>query len=211
MSRRLVQSELKTQTFLVSMISVALAACGGGGGGGGPAVPDGGGTGGGGTGGGGGSTPGVSGNAVKGPLQNANVFIDTDGDGVHGTNDSPIVTTDADGAFTTAAGFAGDLMVQATADTVDTFAPDTPLDGLVLKAPSGYSVVSPATTLTSAILESNSDLTPAQAEERVKDALGLGDVDLETFNPFDDVNSEAPGFMKRKLSRSSPSPIRFLN
>ncbi len=88
MSRRLVQSELKTQTFLVSMISVALAACGGGGGGGAP-VPDGGGggTGGGGTG-GGGVTPAVSGNAVKGPLQNANVFIDTDGDGVRGDNDS---------------------------------------------------------------------------------------------------------------------------
>ena len=210
MSRRLVQSELKTQTFLVSMISVALAACGGGGGGGGPAVPDGGGTGGGtggggtgggGTGGGGGSTPGVSGNAVKGPLQNANVFIDTDGDGVHGTNDSPIVTTDADGAFTTASGFEGDLVVQATADTVDTFAPDTPLDGLVLKAPSGYSVVSPATTLTSAILESNSDLTPAQAEERVKDALGLGDVDLETFNPFDDVNSEASRIYEKKAQQ----------
>ena len=134
MSRRLVQSELKTQTFLVSMISVALAACGGGGGGGGAPVPDGGG---GGTGGGGGSTPRFSGNAIKGPLQNANVFIDTDGDGVRGDDDSPIVTTDADGAFTTAAGFAGDLIVQTTADTVDTFAPDTPVDGLVLKAPVG--------------------------------------------------------------------------
>ena len=201
MSRRLVQSELKTQTFLVSMISVALAACGGGGGGG-AAVPDGGGggTGGGGTG-GGGVTPAVSGNAVKGPLQNANVFIDTDGDGVRGDNDSPIVTTDEDGAFTTAAGFSGDLIVQATADTVDTFAPNTPLDGLVLKAPSGYSVVSPATTLTSAILESNDGLTAAQAEQRVKDALGLGDVDLETFNPFDDVSSEAARIYEKKAQQ----------
>ena len=198
MTRRLVQSELKTQTFLVSMISVALTACGGGGGGGGgAAVPDGGGGGGG----GGGSTPGVSGNAIKGPLENANVFIDTDGDGVRGDNDSPIVTTDSDGAFTTAAGFSGDLIVQTTADTIDTFAPDTPLDGLVLKAPSGYSVVSPATTLTSAILESNDGLTAAQAEQRVKDALGLGDVDLETFNPFDDVSSEAARIYEKKAQQ----------
>ena len=190
MSRRSFQSELKTQTFLMSMISVALAACGGGGGGGGGSVlPDGGGA------------PGVSGNAVKGPLQNANVFIDTDGDGVHGANDSPIVTTDEDGAFTTASGFEGDLIVQATADTVDTFAPNTPLDGLVLKAPSGYSVVSPATTLTSAILETNDGLTPAEAEARVKDALGLGDVDLETFNPFDDVNSEAARIYEKKAQQ----------
>ena len=111
-------------------------------------------------------------------MQNANVFIDTDGDGVRGDDDSPIVTTDEDGAFTTAAGFAGDLIVQATADAVDTFAPNTPLDGLVLKAPSGYSVVSPATTLTSAILESNDGLTAAQAEQRVKDGLALATLTL---------------------------------
>lgn len=198
MARRSVQFELKTQTFLVSMISVALSACGGGGGGGGggiSTIPDGdnndGDVG----------TPGLSGSVVKGPLQNASVFIDTDGDGVHGANDSPVVTTDVNGAFTMASGFEGDLVAQATADTVDTFAPDTPLDGLVLKAPSGYSVVSPATTLTSAILGSNSDLTPEQAEDRVKDALGLGDVNLETFNPFDNLNSEASRIYERKAQQ----------
>ena len=143
MSRRIIQSELRAQSFLVGILSIGLSACGGGGGGGSvspsngggnaldpetPDAEDGSGL---------GDTPAVSGYAVKGPMQNARVFIDTDGNGVHGSNDSPVVITDGDGAFLIEAGYEGNLIVEATADTIDTFARNMSLDGLVLKAPLG--------------------------------------------------------------------------
>ena len=188
MTQRSKQNELKSQSFLIALLSAGLAACGGGGGGGGTPVID---TGDGDGGGGDNVIPAVSGTVFKGPLENARVFIDTDGNGERGESDSPLVLTDENGAFQTAAGFVGDIIVQVGPNTIDTFASGTPLDGLVLKAPSGYSVVSPATTLVSAILDSSDGQSASDVEARIKSALGLGNVDLKTFNPFQDTNAEA--------------------
>ena len=188
MSQRSKQNELKSQSFLIALLSAGLAACGGGGGGGGTPVID---TGDGDGDGGDNVIPAVSGTVFKGPLENARVFIDTDGNGERGESDSPLVLTDENGAFQTAAGFVGDIIVQVGPNTIDTFASGTPLDGLVLKAPSGYSVVSPATTLVSAILDSSDGQSASDVEARIKSALGLGNVDLKTFNPFQDTNAEA--------------------
>lgn len=187
MSQRSKQNELKSQSFLIALLSAGLAACGGGGGGGGgtPVIDPGDGDD------GDNVIPAVSGTVFKGPLKNASVFIDTDGNGERGSNDSPLVLTDENGAFQTAAGFIGDIIVQVGPNTIDTFAAGTPLDGLVLKAPSGYSVVSPATTLVSVILDSSDGQSVSDVEVRIKSALGLGNVDLKTFNPFQDTNAEA--------------------
>lgn len=185
MSQRSKQNELKSQSFLIALLSAGLAACGGGGGGGTPVIDPGDGDD------GDNVIPAVSGTVFKGPLKNASVFIDTDGNGERGSNDSPLVLTDENGAFQTAAGFIGDIIVQVGPNTIDTFAAGTPLDGLVLKAPSGYSVVSPATTLVSVILDSSDGQSVSDVEVRIKSALGLGNADLRTFNPFQDTDSEA--------------------
>jgi VCBS repeat-containing protein len=186
MSQRSKKDELKSQSFLIALLSAGLAACGGGGGGGGTPVID---PGGGGD--GDNVIPAVSGTVFKGPLENASVFIDTDGNGERGSNDSPMVLTDENGAFQAAAGFVGDIIVQVGPNTIDTFAAGTPLDGLVLQAPSGYSVVSPATTLVSVILDSSDGQSVSDVEARIKSALGLGNVELRTFNPFQDTDAEA--------------------
>ena len=186
MSQRSKKDELKPQSFLIALLSAGLAACGGGGGGGGTPVID---PGGGGD--GDNVIPAVSGTVFKGPLENASVFIDTDGNGERGSNDSPMVLTDENGAFQAAAGFVGDIIVQVGPNTIDTFAAGTPLDGLVLQAPSGYSVVSPATTLVSVILDSSDGQSVSDVEARIKSALGIGNVELRTFNPFQDTDAEA--------------------
>ena len=185
MSQRSKQDEFKSQSFLIALLSAGLAACGGGGGGGGgtPVIDPGDD--------GDNVIPAVSGTVFKGPLENASVFIDTDGNGERGSNDSPLVFTDANGAFQAAAGFVGDIIVQVGPNTIDTFAAGTPLDGLVLQAPSGYSVVSPATTLVSVILDSSDGQSVSDVEARIKSALGLGNVELRTFNPFQDTDAEA--------------------
>lgn len=187
MSQRSKKDELKSQSFLIALLSAGLAACGGGGGGGGgtPVIDPGGG------GDGDNVIPAVSGTVFKGPLENASVFIDTDGNGERGSNDSPMVLTDENGAFQAAAGFVGDIIVQVGPNTIDTFAAGTPLDGLVLQAPSGYSVVSPATTLVSVILDSSDGQSVSDVEARIKSALSLGNVELRTFNPFQDTDAEA--------------------
>jgi VCBS repeat-containing protein len=102
-----------------------------------------------------------------------------------------MVLTDENGAFQAAAGFVGDIIVQVGPNTIDTFAAGTPLDGLVLQAPSGYSVVSPATTLVSVILDSSDGQSVSDVEARIKSALSLGNVELRTFNPFQDTDAEA--------------------
>lgn len=187
MFQRSKKDELKSQSFLIALLSAGLAACGGGGGGGGgtPVIDPGGG------GDGDNVIPAVSGTVFKGPLENASVFIDTDGNGERGSNDSPMVLTDENGAFQAAAGFVGDIIVQVGPNTIDTFAAGTPLDGLVLQAPSGYSVVSPATTLVSVILDSSDGQSVSDVEARIKSALSLGNVELRTFNPFQDTDAEA--------------------
>jgi len=187
MSQRSKKDDLNPQSFLIALLSAGLAACGGGGGGGGgtPVIDPGGG------GDGDNVIPAVSGTVFKGPLENASVFIDTDGNGERGSNDSPMVLTDENGAFQAAAGFVGDIIVQVGPNTIDTFAAGTPLDGLVLQAPSGYSVVSPATTLVSVILDSSDGQSVSDVEARIKSALGIGNVELRTFNPFQDTDAEA--------------------
>jgi len=120
---------------------LALAACGGGGGtgtGGGDT-----GTGGGGT--GGGATAG--GFVVKGPLQGAFVFADTNGDGIFNLGE-PSTTTGADGSFTLPGAGMAAIVATTNSNTIDQ-ATGLVLNGVTLKAPPESTVVSPLTTLSS--------------------------------------------------------------
>lgn len=116
----------------------------------------------------------ISGKVVKGPLQNATVFADYDGDGKRDV-DEPFTTTDADGAYSLTTKQAADVVALTTSTTVDTSTGEILTEGLILKAPSGFSVITPTTTLVAA----------GATEVQVKEALGLPeDLDLKTFNPF---------------------------
>ena len=118
---------------------------------------------------------GVTGNIVKGPLSNALVFLDLDGDNVLDANEQS-VRTDADGKFTINSTASNYKIVALTDDsTVDTSS-GAVLSGVTLSAPQGASVVTPTTTLME-----EGGLT----KEEVAEVLGLPDgVDPLTFNPF---------------------------
>ncbi|MDA8884136.1 hypothetical protein N9H99_05270, partial [Planktomarina temperata] len=127
---------------------------------------------------GGDSTPqpiNYSGAVIKGPLENAVVFLDYDGDGVLGL-DEPSIRTASDGSFSLAGNVAGASFVAQTDETtVDTSSGEI-LDNVTLKAPAGASVVTPATTIMK-----EAGIT----KEEVAAVLGLPEgVDATTFNPY---------------------------
>ena len=116
-----------------------------------------------------------TGAVIKGPLQNATVFLDYNGDGVLSA-DEPSMRTNADGSFELLGNVAeADFVAQTDADTIDTSSGEV-LDNVVLKASAGSSVVTPATTIMK-----EAGIT----KEEVASVLGLPDgVDPTSFNPY---------------------------
>ena len=124
--------------------------------------------------GGGVGTP-VSGNIVKGPLSNALVFLDLDGDSILDENEQSI-RTDANGGFTINTTATNYKIVALTDDTTVDASSGAVLSGVKLTAPKGAAVVTPTTTLME-----EGGLTA----EQVAEVLQLPDgVDPLTFNPF---------------------------
>ncbi len=134
----------------------------------------------------------VSGNIVKGPLSNALVFLDLDGDNVLDANEQS-VRTDANGKFTISSTASSYKIVALTDEsTVDTSS-GAVLAGVTLSAPQGASVVTPTTTLME-----EGGLT----KEQVADVLGLPDgVDPLTFNPFEAGVDAATALAVEKVSQ----------
>jgi hypothetical protein len=127
--------------------------------------------------------------AVKGPLANALVFIDLNGDGLLGAGELS-TTTGVDGSYSfdtdDQALLLGDIVVKTNENTTDASSGQT-LAGLTLTAKEGSTVVSPATTLIKTLLDADTagTLTLAAVEAKVQAALGItADVDLSSFNPF---------------------------
>ena len=115
----------------------------------------------------------VIGNVVKGPLSNALVGLDYDGDG---NIDSETVRTGNDGSFSITATSDNYTIVAVTDETTIDTSSGTVLDGVVLKAPANASVVSPTTTL---IEETG------LSKEDVAEVLGLPEgIDPLTFNAY---------------------------
>ena len=117
-----------------------------------------------------------SGHAIKGPLQNATVFADLNRNGKLDA-DEPNTISSADGSFsfnTSESDF--EIVVTTSKDTIDTSSGEI-FDGLTLKAPKGADVISPLTTM---VIETNLN------NEEVADILGLGEINILSFNPFSD-------------------------
>jgi hypothetical protein len=158
MSRKNIK--FKKPTFVLSPLALlTLAACGGGGGGG--------------QSGGGGGSFSVGGHIVKGPLSNALVGLDYDGDGIV---DSSTVRTGSDGSFTISTSNSNYTIIAVTDETTVDTSSGSVLAGATLKAPAGATVVTPTTTLME-----EAGLTAAQ----VAAVLDLPDgVDPLSFNPY---------------------------
>ena len=152
---------------------LVLAACGGGGGGGGGSAP---------------TSFDRFGNVIKGPLENANAFLDYDGDGVQDAGE-PSVKTNSEGYYsiTGAVGFENaNVVVTTDESTVDQYG--SIVSGLTLTAPAAAKVGSMASTLIVATQKADPTLSVEQATAKIQAAMGLTDVasasDFLSFNPF---------------------------
>ena len=174
-------------TYFSPLALITLAACGGGGGG--VAVS-------------GGGAAGAGGAVIKGPLENALVFIDYNKDGVQQA-DEPSVRTGADGSYFIehAAGkdntSAYDVVAVADAGTVDASS-GASAAGFTLSAPKEASVVTPTTTMIAEGAKSGVALTSAD----VATALGLpAGVDPLTFNPYASGVNAADALAAEKVAQ----------
>ena len=144
------------------------------------------------------STTAYSGSVIKGPLQNALVFLDYDGDGVLGA-DEPSVRTASDGSFSVDGTMSGvSFVAQTDSTTLDTSSGEI-LDNVVLKAPSGSTVVTPATTIMK-----EAGIT----KEEVSAVLGLpAGVDPTSFNPYSADADPAVALAVEKVSQQVMTTI----
>ena len=127
--------------------------------------------------------------ALDGPLSNATVFYDLNGNGILDVNETS-VTTGSNGEYTITTSSTGNLTVVTTDATTDAASGAVVGAGLTFSAPNGSSIISPATTIVSDLIDSG--LTAAQAQQEALEALGLDsttlgtteNIDLLSFNPF---------------------------
>ncbi|MEL0068005.1 MAG: hypothetical protein VW874_07060 [Gammaproteobacteria bacterium] len=142
--------------------------------------------------GGGGSSLTVSGSAIKGPLDNAFVFIDSNENGAWDTGEASALT-DSDGNYSISASATGKLVVteDPNGTTTDT-STGLALSGFSLSAPDGADVISPMTTLIA-----DGGMTAAQ----ITQGLGLPDgVDPLTYNPYGSGVNAAEALAVEKLA-----------
>ena len=132
------------------------------------------------------------GKIIKGPLKDAVVFLDYNGDQNLGP-DEPFVRTNADGSFSLEGDTKySDAKVVAITDaaTIDTSSGSILAD-VKLSAPIDANVVSIASTI---MMQSN------LSEDQVQEALGISkEVDLLTFNPFEVTENATAS--EKKLAR----------
>ena len=85
---------------------------------------------------------------ADGYIRDARVYVDVDGDGDVSEGDKQVGVTDKDGKFSAAADAPSGALLAVGGVNTDTGVPNT----LVLRAPSGSSVVNPLTTLVQAVI-----------------------------------------------------------
>ena len=159
------QNKGSKRILLTPLSLLVLAACGGGGSDG---TDDGDGPGDG--------LSSLFGRVVKGPLENAFVFADINGNGSFDLGE-PSSTTDSDGRFTLEGAGSATIIATTSANTIDQSS-GVALEGLTLSAPAGATVVTPVTSI---IAQSGGALTPAQ----VAQILGLpAGVDPLAYDPY---------------------------
>ena len=126
-----------------------------------------------------------AGNVVDGPFQNAKAFADYNGNGIHDDGE-PSALTDEAGAYSltkdNTAPESYTVVVEMTADTIDSVSGESYAGtGIVLKAASGGSVVTPMTTMLE--VAQAADPTYSAADLATDMGLPVG-VDIATYNPF---------------------------
>lgn len=143
-----------------------------------------------------------SGSVMKGPLENALVFLDYNGDGILGA-DEPSVRTQADGSFSLQGAFENVGFVAKTdATTIDNSSGEI-LENITLKAPVGASVVTPATT----IMEE-----AGISAEEVASVLGLPEgIDPLTFNPYSPDADPEQALAVEKISQQVMTTINAVS
>lgn len=134
----------------------------------------------------------VTGVISKGPLSNALVFLDLDGDNVLDSNEQS-VRTDANGNFSINSAASGYKIVALTDDSTVDASSGATLSGIMLTAPQGAAVVSPTSTLMA-----EGGLTA----DEVAEVLNLPDgVDPLAFNPFADGVDATDALAVEKISQ----------
>jgi hypothetical protein len=129
-----------------------------------------------------------SGTAEKGPLFNATVFFDYDGDKELDANE-PSTLTDIDGRFelaeTSDAPADYTIVMQVNEDTIDSISGESYADsGVTLEAVKGSTVITPMTTLYS-LAVTDLDEGEELSVEAFSVALGLpSDLDVNTYSAF---------------------------
>ena len=115
-----------------------------------------------------------NGAVIKGPLQDALVFLDYNFNGILDGNE-PFSRTNAEGSFNLNGRSGYSITVKTDEQTIDTSSGEV-LSNIILKAPSGSAIISPTTT----IMEES-----GLAAEEVGFVLGLPEgIDPTQFNPF---------------------------
>ena len=153
--------------------------------------------------------PSISGVAFDGPLSRAKVFVDANNNNLlDGSEDW--TWTNSDGSFTLSTNATGPLVVVGTSETTDASS-GASVDGLILTAPTGSSVISPATTVAKKLADDAIDALGANPTEediqtaidnaynQAAEAFGLSEAftgaeaseSLATFNPFSGDTSSA--------------------
>ncbi len=128
-------------------------------------------------------SPELQGTAFDGILMDSTVFIDVNKNGILDNGEPNTKTSNPDGNFSFPAGSpAGPLVLFGGTDS----STNSDFTG-TLKAPVGATVVSPLTSAVQALVESGSN--PEEAENSVKTALGLSDVNLTSFDPFKEIKN----------------------
>lgn len=126
----------------------------------------------------------TTGKVADGYVRGAQIYVDGyNGGTVNGQPDAaealPGVVTDANGNFFLPDGISGAILAKGGVD-IATGQPNT----MVLKAPSGSTMISPLTTLVQAYAEANG-VSATDANVAVLDALGLDNtLDLRTYDPL---------------------------
>ena len=128
-----------------------------------------------------------SGAVADGYVRGAQIWIDTNHDGVQDYNTG--ITTDESGNFFLPPGTPSGSIVAIGGVNIDTGVENT----MPLRAPEGSTVINPLTTLVQAIIQANPSTSIADASTSVVTALGLtAGTNLTTYDPIEAAQSSDP-------------------
>lgn len=124
----------------------------------------------------------VNGILADGYVRDAQVYIDTNGNGVADPGTDYLVgTTDAAGNFFITAGAPTGALIAVGGVNIDTGLPNT----LPLKAPAGSTTINPLTTLVQAVIDAAPTTDAATAAAQVASALGITVPAGQTLTTYD--------------------------